>query len=425
IYTLLRIYLPPFCYTLMVLGRGTNINISKGLKTLEEVCNNKYEDACAYLVSYYLEKSDCKQAESYLKKLSPTSNKSLQSKYNEKCKGEISPWKPKKISPRINPQIQEATACNTTGCNNAQAPKWVTFNGSIPADAISGGVDAGQTIYVCRCNYIDGKHSGKVVGGKCLIGWGGKEIAVGSFEILTGAKGCSYVWAPWNGSIPSNALIAGYTNYAKTVYVVKGRYNNADVIGKLLKGQTTAFFGYGGVEQVIAPTHILVSCVSSYKPQLYSYDCPRVDCAGTIVKWETFKGSVSTKSVIGGVENNKKMEICRCDYQNGKHAGKVVAGKCNIGYGGTEVAVSTFEVLEGTLGCNLHWVRWTGKIPDNALVAGTVEENGKHNMYVIKTKIGNSEHCGKLREGWDKGIVGYGGKEELLTPTHILVQCGQ
>lgn len=66
-----------------------------------------------------------------------------------------------------------------------------------------------------------------------------------------------------------------------------------------------------------------------------------------------------------------------------------------------------------------------GKIPDNVLVVGTINENGHHNIYAIKTKIVNSEHCGKLREGWEKGSIGYGGKEEWVIPTHILVQCGQ
>ena len=43
----------------------------------------------------------------------------------------------------------------------------------------------GTPLYVCRSKYDGGLHPGKVVGGNCSIGWGGKEIVLPAFEVLT------------------------------------------------------------------------------------------------------------------------------------------------------------------------------------------------------------------------------------------------
>jgi hypothetical protein len=129
---------------------------------------------------------------------------------------------------------------------------WVRGNGgAIPVNAVIGGQEPGRNLPVCHGSYQNGVHPGKVVAGKCNIGWGGHEIQLTNFEILT-------------------------NNSAKLRWV---------------------------------------------------------------------NGPSAAGMVIGGQEPGRSLPICRGSYQNGVHPGKVVAGKCNIGWGGKEITLQTFEVL--------------------------------------------------------------------------------
>jgi hypothetical protein len=129
--------------------------------------------------------------------------------------------------------------------------KWVASTGAVPANAVIGGQEPGRTLPICRGAYQGGVHPGKVVAGKCNIGWGGKEIILGSFEVLV-SDNAKLAWVP---------------------------------------------------------------------------------------------GPTATGMVIGGQEPGRTLPICRIAYQGGVHPGKVVAGKCNIGWGGKEITLGSFEVL--------------------------------------------------------------------------------
>ena len=68
--------------------------------------------------------------------------------------------------------------------------KWVkASNGYIPDNAVViGGREAnGQILFICRANYRGGVHPGKIRTefGGCNIPWGGKEIVVRDYEVLT------------------------------------------------------------------------------------------------------------------------------------------------------------------------------------------------------------------------------------------------
>ena len=146
--------------------------------------------------------------------------------------------------------------------------KWVASTGGLPADAFIGGSEnnGSRKLAVCRAAYQGGTHPGKVVAGKCNIGWGGKEIVLSPFEVMTN-KGVTLAWV---------------------------------------------------------------------------------------------KGPSAKGMIIGGSEKNgsRKLAVCRAvywgnvqspeydvKYKGGTHPGRVVAGKCNIGWGGKEIVLSTFEVL--------------------------------------------------------------------------------
>ncbi len=129
--------------------------------------------------------------------------------------------------------------------------KWVASAGAVPPNAVMGGQERGRTLPICRGAYQGGTHPGKLVAGKCNIGWGGREITLGSFEILT-SNNARLAWVP---------------------------------------------------------------------------------------------GPTAAGMVIGGQEPGRTLPICRGAYQGGTHPGKLVAGKCNIGWGGREITLGSFEVL--------------------------------------------------------------------------------
>jgi len=73
----------------------------------------------------------------------------------------------------------------------AGAPKWVAASGGqVPAGALGAGAEKApgkETLYVCRAKYHDGVHPGKLHATfhGCNIGFGGKEVTVKDYEVLT------------------------------------------------------------------------------------------------------------------------------------------------------------------------------------------------------------------------------------------------
>lgn len=67
-----------------------------------------------------------------------------------------------------------------------QKLKWIPgSNGSIPANAVPGGNERNRTLYICQARYKGGIHPGKLVGNNCNIAWGGNEVAIPYYNILT------------------------------------------------------------------------------------------------------------------------------------------------------------------------------------------------------------------------------------------------
>ena len=78
--------------------------------------------------------------------------------------------------------------------DSSKTLQWVkTFGNNIPKSAIIAGREASphnQALYICRANYNGGLHIGKTRKefNGCNIGFGGREITVYDYEILTGVK---------------------------------------------------------------------------------------------------------------------------------------------------------------------------------------------------------------------------------------------
>ncbi len=132
----------------------------------------------------------------------------------------------------------------------AKPLQWIAYQGTMPANAVSGGSENGADLMVCRSFYNGANHPGKVVGGGCNFGWGGKEIVSQTYELLVNEGEASLQWVAYTGSIPKHAVIAG-TEGDRNYYVGQftrpdGSVHSGKVFGT--PGNYIFNYGYGGKE---------------------------------------------------------------------------------------------------------------------------------------------------------------------------------
>lgn len=127
-------------------------------------------------------------------------------------------------------------------------------------------------------------------------------------------------------------------------------------------------------------------------------------------------GYVPPGAIPGGWEPGRTLYICHGWYQGGLHPGKIVGRNCNIGWGGREILLNSYEVLVG----NAQAVRWIdashGGIPAGAVSGGY--EPGRPNLYICRAQY----------RGWQPGKVvgencnyGYGGEERRSPYYQVLI----
>lgn len=121
-------------------------------------------------------------------------------------------------------------------------------------------------------------------------------------------------------ALPANVVIGGDNGDGRVLHVCRGQHRNGWHTGKLLNGRCN--FGWGGAEIVAGQYQVL---------------------RGYGV-WRRPFGDLD-RAYIGGGSGNERYRICRAPYRGGVHPGKVVAGRCNIGWGGRELVIDGFEAL--------------------------------------------------------------------------------
>lgn len=139
------------------------------------------------------------------------------------------------------------------------------------------------------------------------------------------------------------------------------------------------------------------------------------------LEWTPYKGEIPSNAVIGGIENNVSLAVCRAELKGGVHPGKALAGNCNIGYGGAEYEIPTFDILVNNGHVQLDWEKTNGKLPENAIKGGT--ENG-NTMYVGRAHRDGITHPGKVFQAGYNYICnyGYGGEEVTQKVFEVLVE---
>lgn len=202
---------------------------------------------------------------------------------------------------------------------------WVAASeGQIPRYSLPAGREPGRPVlYACRGAHRSGVHPGKLVAANCNISWGGLEILLEEYEVLT-------VPPRWvvgsDGSIPDGALSGGWEVDRPDLFVCRGEYRGGLHPGKLIADSCS--IGWGGHEVQILVYEVLVA-------------------PAELAKWTSASdGDIPAGSFVGGGEPDRpELYVCRGEHRGGVHPGKLVGRYCDIGWGSTEVLLSDYEVL--------------------------------------------------------------------------------
>jgi len=132
--------------------------------------------------------------------------------------------------------------------------------------------------------------------------------------------------------------------------------------------------------------------------------------------WGTPTPPYNERWAAGHDTDGAPLYVCRASYNGGVHPGKVVAGKCNITYGGQEIPMERFAVLMGQLANPRLWA--PGFSPNNANFPAGVDSDRTTTLYVCRASYNNGLHPGKVVAG--KCNIGWGGQEIILTNFEVL-----
>lgn len=144
--------------------------------------------------------------------------------------------------------------------SNAQSSvsySWVAAsNGQVPRGAFAAGSEKGRPLYLCHARYNNGIHPGKVVDKDCHISWGGKEVLIRSYEVLTAPRPVRLKWvAASNGQVPQGAFRGGYEKN-RPLYVCRAAHNEGLHPGKVV--DKNCDISYRGRAVVIPNYEVLV-----------------------------------------------------------------------------------------------------------------------------------------------------------------------
>lgn len=264
-------------------------------------------------------------------------------------------------------------------------PVWVRPGGPM-GEPLMGGHERGAPLPLCRAQYRGGIHPGKVVGSGCNIGWGGKEVVLQDFEIATQVRHAAWMRAE-GGQVPAGAFPYGEER-GRPLYVCRAPYAGGMHPGKLVG--TSCNFGYGGLEVQSPNYEVLV-----------------------IPQWIRNPGALPPGALHAGGEPGRALFVCSARHNGGFHPGKLVDGKCNIGWGGQEVVLGDYFILVGVY--KAHWVPAGGGVMDPKALAGG-REHGQP-LYLCRAPYQGIQP-GKVVAG--RCNFGYAGKEVVADQFEVL-----
>ena len=142
-----------------------------------------------------------------------------------------------------------------------------TTIGKVPSGAFKGGYNGpiepvkDDSLYVCRGNYKNSVHPGKLWKSWCHIGWGGKEVLLDKYDVMITKVGKMQLeWVASNSS-PLTAVQGGYNDASEgyggyPLMICRGPYKKGVHLGKLWKRNCN--IGWGAKEVILTDYQVLV-----------------------------------------------------------------------------------------------------------------------------------------------------------------------
>lgn len=227
---------------------------------------------------------------------------------------------------------------------DTMVPTWVAAaGGKVPVGAVPLGFEAsGIAVYACRASYGGGLHPGKLGAGfdGCYVPWGGAEVHVPSYEVLTVTRGS----VPFDAvvatrdSFPMRALTVGHESDGTPLYLCLGSVAGGMHPGKMHRDWGACDVPFGGAERWTTTYEVVVP--SFQNAPLDRYAMP------------VYAGRDTDESAL---------YVCAASWNGTTQLGKLVSsGSCHFGYGGAERWVTDgYWVLAGG-GAQLTLESWDG-----------------------------------------------------------------
>ncbi|XP_073829706.1 uncharacterized protein [Musca autumnalis] len=280
--------------------------------------------------------------------------------------------------------------------------KWVTCaNGAVPSLGVVAGHDSdGDTIYIGRADYENDRLPAKVIPskGKAYVCYGGKEIEVDTYEVLTGLR---YAWvAAANGDVPEAAVKVGRAADGDFLYAGRGSWEGSVTVGKVHPSHGCLYIPYGEEEIKLTEYEVLtqpdqwISATADSFPE-DALEGGRDADGDTIYVGRVFKdGDLMPAKVI---PNKGGAYVC---------------------WGGEEEKVDNFQVL---VGAGFMWVACeNGNIVPGAVPAGTTCDG--ETLYIGRAEHAGSLCVGKVHPSHGCLYIPFGGGEEKIDSYEVLVR---
>lgn len=159
-------------------------------------------------------------------------------------------------SPHFSASYHTTVYSNGSHHHRFYGPQWINMNQGdpIPVDAIIGGAENGNLLYVCRATYQGGQHPGKLLpAGICNITYGGRELSTTLYQVLVSHSPLQWVAGSY-GYIPGHAMVGG-NEEGRILYICQADYHGGRHAGKIV-GQNCNI-GYAGREISIPYYNVL------------------------------------------------------------------------------------------------------------------------------------------------------------------------
>jgi len=139
-------------------------------------------------------------------------------------------------------------------------PVWVPFDGiNIPKNAVQGGKDGTQKLYIGRAHHSGSLTPGKVpeIQKELILPWGTISNTKQEFEILISHLDSTWAAAE-RGNVPVNAFPGGHSEQGETLYIGRYMHQGALTVGKIQPSHQVCYIAHGSTEMNSIKYEVLV-----------------------------------------------------------------------------------------------------------------------------------------------------------------------